>query len=334
MNPEYINDFVLETKEHIESIETLISSLEHDMSKRELVDGLFRDFHTIKGLAGFVSLGLVQKIAHQTESLLDLCRKSGAGVDEETLTFAAGAAELIKSIVQNLSLNDDPDFNGVVMNFLGGYNSEEIEKGDEEAIAAVVRGIIEQDAPAPKSENVSPDFVRIPMQKIDFLADTVGELLINCSQFEQDATELQKNERLNMSLRRVVALTKQIQRVAMSLRMVSLRQLFLKIEKMGRDTILRLSKNAEIILHGEETELDRGIVEKLADPLVHLIKNSIYHGIEDREHRINTGKPPVGSVTIQASRRRDGVFIEVSDDGRGIDTDAVFKKAVENCDGY
>jgi two-component system chemotaxis sensor kinase CheA len=115
----------------------------------------------------------------------------------------------------------------------------------------------------------------------------------------------------------------------MSLSMVSLRSTFQKLQRIARDTIQELGKNAEFVISGEETEIDRSVAEKLLDPLVHMVKNAISHGIESPEDRVSLGKTRQGTVTVSAYSRRGNVFIEVADDGRGMDPERILRKAQE-----
>ena len=327
LNEEYLNDFLIETNEHLESIEMNILVLEKDKNNVEMIDSVFRDFHTIKGLAGFVSQGLVQKIAHQTETVLDKCRKMELVITDDIIKFVLKSTDYIKGICENLELNYDQDFTNNVSThlyqFVDSYETNatrlDFQKEKTSKKPTKKHGI--------KEESV---YVRIPMRKIDALVDMVGELVINHSQFEQ-LTELMvnNNDELSTNLHRVSTLTKDIQNLSMSLRMVSLNSVFQRIYRIGKDTVSKLGKNADFSLYGEETEIDRGVVEKLVDPLIHLIKNSIYHGIEDESERIKTGKPIIGHVAIEAYSTKGNVYIVISDDGRGIDTELVLQKAIK-----
>ena len=294
LNEEYLNDFLIETNEHIESIETNIDILEKDSNNAETIDSIFRDFHTIKGLAGFVSQGLVQKIAHQTETVLDKCRKKELVINNNIIQFILKSTDYIKNICENLELSKDKVFASNISTHLN-----QIENLQDNIINLPTEP--PKKTPKKQSNKEESVYVRIPMRKIDALVDMVGELVINHSQFEQLAqVMLDTNDKLSTNLHRVSTLTKDIQNLSMSLRMVSLNSVFQRIYRIGKDTVSALGKNAEFSLYGEETEIDRGVVEKLIDPLIHLIKNSIYHGIEDEAERVKKGKPIVGHVEIKA----------------------------------
>jgi two-component system chemotaxis sensor kinase CheA len=354
---EYLSDFLIETKEHLESIETNILILEKDKGNKEIIDSIFRDFHTIKGLAGFVSQPLVQKIAHQVESILDKCRKRELEINDNLLNLILTLTDSIKSICENLELNTNLDFIRKVNNYLNRIENLNLDSPQEIAnidiknennaleisnltatndLDSLIDSIIDNgEQPIKKSDKAKLKkedsiYVRIPIKKIDALVDIIGELAIQYSQFEEEVKSIiAKKDKLNRIIHKISNLTKDIQNISISLRMVSLKSVFQRIYRIGKDTVLKLNKKVEFHLYGEETEIDRGVVEKIVDPLIHLIKNSIYHGIEDEFDRVSKGKSLMGTVKIEAYSTKGYLYISVSDDGGGIDTKKVLKKAIE-----
>lgn len=385
VDPEFLNDFLVETREHIENIEMIVLALETDPENPELVNSLFRSFHTIKGLAGFVNQDLVRKIAHQTETELDKCRKGDLKVSKSFVDVILASSDLLKKICDNFSLNEDPVFLQTVEHHLELLNKERIHfetsneittpaeelqalKVDKIGEIMVGQGIDpkaidellakQEDHPElklgqlavkeKKAEaadviqslriqekatnllNSGGGYTRVSALKIDNLVDLIGELVIIQSQIEQDAVKrFGTNDSLVTNLLRMEKISKDIQNISMSLRMVSLKSTFQKINRIGRDTIAELGKNVAIEITGEETEIDRGVAERILDPLVHLVKNSISHGIEDESERPCKGKSIQGQVKISAYSKRGNVYIEISDDGRGLDTERIYQKAME-----
>ncbi len=173
-------------------------------------------------------------------------------------------------------------------------------------------------------------FTRIPTHKVDNLVDLMGELVIVQSQVRQLSSErFDSNDRLMSHLGRMARIVKNIQNLSMSLRMVSLKSLFQKLNRIARDTMKDLGKEVVFSISGEETEIDRGVVDRLLDPLVHLVRNAIDHGIEPKEMRKSAGKAALGEVVLSAYSRKGSVYIEVSDDGKGLASEKIFKKAME-----
>lgn len=179
------------------------------------------------------------------------------------------------------------------------------------------------------NEKQADNFIRIPVLKVDGLMDMLGELLILNSQFEQQISEaFGRNSAMMNNLSRSSKLIKEIQASSMSLRMIEIKPTLHRLHRVARDTAAELNKKISIIIEGEETEIDRSAAEKIFDPLMHLVRNAVSHGIEGEEERIKAGKKAEGTINIKAYSKRDSVYVEVSDDGKGIDTQKILKKAL------
>lgn len=173
-------------------------------------------------------------------------------------------------------------------------------------------------------------YIRIPAGKVDNMVDLMGELLITQSLHKQEISDLSKaDSRLLSNIMRMERISRDLQDITMSLRMVSLKQTFQKIYRIGRDTAEELGKNVVIKTSGEDTEIDRNVVDRIHDPLMHLIRNAISHGIEEESARLKASKPAAGNVSIHAYNRRGNVYIEVGDDGKGLSPEKILVKASE-----
>jgi len=172
--------------------------------------------------------------------------------------------------------------------------------------------------------------IRVDTAKLDGLIDLVGELVIAQSMVTQNA-DLQAvaSEQLARSLGQLRGISTELQRTALSLRMVPIRGTFQKMARLVRDLSGQVGKEIRLLLDGEETELDRTLVEELGDPLVHMIRNAADHGIESPSDRVTAGKEPSGTITLRAFHKGGMVFIEISDDGRGLSVSRIRAKAVE-----
>jgi two-component system chemotaxis sensor kinase CheA len=176
----------------------------------------------------------------------------------------------------------------------------------------------------------SSGFVKLDTTKLDALIDLVGELVIAQSMVVQDPDVQNLESRtLARSLRQLSRTTSELQRNAMSLRMVPVRAAFQKMTRLVRDIGAQQKKQVQLILDGEETELDRNIVEKLGDPLVHMIRNAVDHGIESPADRMASGKPALGTVRLSASHQRGGILIRIQDDGKGLNAEKIRAKGIE-----
>lgn len=170
--------------------------------------------------------------------------------------------------------------------------------------------------------------VRVDMRRLDELMNLAGELVINRTRLEEIGTK-HKLKDLNEALTRVSQISNSLQNVVMQVRMVPVEQLFERFPRMVRDLSKKLNKKINLVVEGKETEMDRTVIDEIGDPMVHLIRNSIDHGIELPEERIAKGKPEVGTITLIARHEGNNVLIEVKDDGKGVDPTIVGRKAVE-----
>lgn len=343
---EMLQDFVVEVLEHIEQIEMSCLALEGEEGSQDGINCLFRAFHTIKGLAGFVEQHLIQRIAHHTEDMLEKYRKTLMPLDSTMISLVLDSADLVAALCKNLSQAEDDTLLGKADELLlrieahqrrdttlsvEGSLTSESPTPDEPAAGEQQRETFE-DFEAPRKqkrqkaiatgEDVS--YIRVPAQKVDSLVDMLGELMILEAGVEQSA-----GDTLVLNLAKMSRITKEMQNLAISMRMVSLKSTLQKLQRVARDTSSQLGKPIDIELRGEETEIDRGVAEKLLEPLLHLVRNSISHGLESAEERASLGKSPQGHLLIAATSNRGHVSIEVSDDGRGIDSERVLSKARE-----
>ena len=180
------------------------------------------------------------------------------------------------------------------------------------------------------SARAAAGMIKVDTSKFDSLMDLVGELVIAQSLVAQDpAMRDLESRNLLRNLSQLARITNELQKTAMSLRMVPIKNTFQKMNRLVRDTAAACGKQIELVLQGEDTEMDRTIVEELADPLLHMVRNSVDHGIESPEVRAAAGKPRQGRLILGASHAGGNILIEITDDGAGIRTDKVLAKAIE-----
>ena len=473
IDQEFWADFIVEAFEHINDIESNVLTLEQTPDNMEIIHTMFRAFHTIKGLSGFVEHIVIQEIAHKTETVMDYCRKGELAVNTQIVDAILKSSDYIKLLCEEVDAYKDQAFidkievhlavldelanvddapvvkpavaevvveaaveteieaevqeaaklenllefaqleigpkeeadevtteevEPVVTNDIDAFASEvyevkaeeepapadtevepevaepvEVEPDEIEAVAPVVELAMELAeepskpavaasvpivktpepakvvtpqvmnpkvaAPAPMAETAtvkklfasSEDYMKVANGKIDHLVDMIGELIINQSLIDQYiSSNYSQDNQLITNMSGFLRITRELQSLSMSLRMVSFKSTFQKVSRIARDTIQELGKDVEFVTTGDNTEIDRAVTDKLLDPLVHLIKNAISHGVEtDIQARINGGKSRKAKVELNAFNKRGKIFIEIKDDGRGINPEIVYKKALE-----
>lgn len=170
--------------------------------------------------------------------------------------------------------------------------------------------------------------VRVDIERLDNLMNLVGELVMHKGRLEQIGAS-QKIAELNETLEQLDRVTTDLQSVVMKVRMVPIEQVFNRFPRMVRDLAKDLNKEVEFVIEGKETELDRTVIDEVGDPLIHLLRNAIDHGLETAEERLRQGKPRQGTVLLRARHEGNNVYIEVEDDGAGINSKRVTARAVE-----
>ncbi|MDI9442445.1 MAG: chemotaxis protein CheA [Bacillota bacterium] len=198
---------------------------------------------------------------------------------------------------------------------------EPVAESDEAAAAVETKTV-------PSRHHRSEALVRVETERLDKLINLVGELVISRTQVMEIADVGENSEQKNVLLQ-LDRVTTELQYAAMSLRMVPLKQVFDRFPRMVRDFAQSSGKRINLEIFGEMTELDRSIVNQIADPLVHLIRNSIDHGLEPEEERIAKGKPAAGTIRLGARHEGSHILIEISDDGKGLDVERIRSKAIE-----
>lgn len=357
-DPELVQDYLQEGEDHLQSIEQHLIKWENDPDNLEYVDTIFRGFHTIKGVAGFLNLTDINRVSHEFENLLDEARSGNlslttavtdvilSGVD--ALRAMNGAvAESIESgervshpVDVDSLLSTVQKFDPEAENKSPGKgtvytdtqkeasvkNNAEPDKVEEKPSADPSTGKdIQEKAAAQRRRSGA---IKVETEKMDYLIDMVGELVITQNMVAQNRIVRDTaNKRLAGDMAQLKRITSTLQNISMSLRMIPIEATFRKMQRIVRDLAHKSGKQIELRLEGEQTEIDRNMVETLYDPLVHMVRNACDHGIELPEEREAAGKAPEGEVILNAYHKGGNVVIEISDDGAGLDKEAIMEKA-------
>ncbi|MGL6174340.1 MAG: chemotaxis protein CheW [Cellulosilyticaceae bacterium] len=207
--------------------------------------------------------------------------------------------------------------------------NSEINPYGQENVPQTLNEEEKQEAKVVKKQQVSGQSVRVNIDRLDTLMNLVSELIIVKTQLEEMKTQKEQNNNYNESIEYLERITTNLHDAVMKVRMVPIETVFNRFPRMIRDVARKLNKEIDLVITGEETELDRIVIDEIGDPLMHLLRNAADHGLEDSEERRQRGKVEKGTIQLKAYQDGNNVIIEVSDDGRGIDANKLRSKAIE-----
>ena len=402
---EIVESFLIESKEILESLDSDIIEMEKRPDDTELLNQVFRSFHTIKGSAGFLSLTKLTSITHKGEDILNKLRKKEVELNDEIMDAILIAFDKLKELIFCIEANHNEDVEIEEAQSDLAHVIEKIEKGmmvtSENKISSASKPKSKKTAPKkqtakskenantkkvsvkkkvnktkPKTEEIKntepkkeeiplevktekievkqkdetqqnqnrsldPNLIkkestiRVDIERLDDLLNIASELVLGrnrLTQINSDFTIQFEGTDHARDLSEVVKLidhmTNELQSIVMKTRMVKIGKVFNRFPRLVRDISRDSNKNVELIIEGEETELDKSLIEEINDPLVHLVRNSIDHGIEKPEVRVQSGKNPVGKIKLSADHEGNNITITIEDDGKGIDPEIIKEKAV------
>ncbi|KAF0219778.1 MAG: two-component system chemotaxis family sensor kinase [Geobacteraceae bacterium] len=322
---QYRDLFISESREHLRSLSDLIVALEKDACDKDTINSLFRTAHSIKGMAASMGYGAIADLAHKMEDLMDRVRKG-------TLVYDTGAADLLLEGTDFLEvmINDveceaagECDISGLVER-IAGYSSKEAlatvsRPGKAEATGPEKISLLYQaESPHAMREGETQQTVRVRTSVLDSLINTTGELITNKHRLMNIGREA-GSERLDGAIGELTRLLRELHNEVMSVRMMPFATITDRFPRLIRDLAKKSGKEVVFEIAGSEIELDRGIIEGLSDPLIHILRNAVDHGLEPAPERLAVGKAPTGKIRLTTCREKDRVIIVIEDDGRGMD---------------
>lgn len=321
--------FVAEALDHLGTIESSVLALEASPDDPEAINTVFRPFHTIKGNAAALGIQDIEELAHAVEDLLDQVRNGERRVGSAEAELILAAVDLLSAMIRDIDARavgqPGGDFAAARTALISAVRAQlSATRAAPEAVAT--QAVHDADTSATGAMQLAT--IKVDTRKLDTLVDLVGELAIVQSMIHQDPHLTRADERLNRNLAQLHRITAELQRGAIGMRLVPIKQTFQRMRRVVRDLSHKANKPVELLISGEETELDRKVVEEIADPLMHMLRNSMDHGLEDADARHRTGKPAQGRLELSAYYEGGSVVISVSDDGRGLDTEKLYAKAV------
>jgi two-component system chemotaxis sensor kinase CheA len=330
-DPELIGDFVNEAAEHLATIEAQILILERDPTAGDPLNAAFRGFHTIKGLAGFLDLSDIRAVSHEVETLLDRARNQVLLLTPAIIDVVLESADYLKRAIAWVhaglqgTAGEAPAFDELLKRVRAVLEGKQMQ-----AVAAAPSAQKPVEGAKAETEADTKSSLRVDAGRLDYMMDMVGELVIAQSLITHNPEiGALENGPLQRNLQQLGRITAEVQKVAMSMRMTPVTALFGRMNRLVRDLTRKNGKQVRLELRGEETELDKTIIEQLADPMMHMVRNSLDHGLEGPEERVANGKAAEGTLALSASHQAGHILIEITDDGRGLNTDKILKKARE-----
>ena len=363
INSDFFETFSNDCKGRLLRAQDIILELDEDFNKNiDSVNELFRIFHTIKGECGFINLSKIGELTHEMETLLDILRKPGAHYDSEFTDVLLAGVDSVRLMIDFLDEGkvdkylhvDTSSLAVTTRQFIENYQKplgelliqegilsskdvgeliEKQSKGNykkkigELAVEegkiekeGIEKTLIKQEENMQKSQakkKKTESVINVKASQVDYLTDMIQELWIAENQIEDD------------SAAGVKKITHEIQNVVMKLRTIEISHLYIKQRRLIRDLSRKLGKEIAMEFTGGSLEIDRSLVEAMEEPLMHIVRNAVDHGIELPEERVQKGKEKTGKITINAERKGNRIIISVQDDGKGLDHSLIKIKAIK-----
>jgi len=336
---EIFESYLVEAREILDHLSQDLITLEKNPADTDVINNIFRGVHTLKGTSSFLGFNQISELSHTCEDLLNKLRKgdliaNGAIID--VLIEAHNVAHILLQRIESRNLQPI-EISSTLEKLLKAMvnQKENVQAGESKQAKS------EEVPPKPEAFDVmqqrtADSTIRVDIERLDDLMNLVGELVLARNRLAQAThTLIEKYERIDMSKNiadvssQIDFVTTELQMAVMKTRMIPIEKVFNGLPLLARDLIRTTGKEVDLQIYGKETELDKSIIEELNDPLVHMLRNAIDHGIELPEERKKLGKPQQGTVVVNAERDGNYILITMEDDGRGIDAVQIKQRAVE-----
>ncbi|MGD9807470.1 MAG: chemotaxis protein CheW [Deferribacterales bacterium] len=332
-----VQDFILETEEIIEALDHDLVELETRKDDLDLLNKIFRGAHTMKGASSFLGFDKMSSVTHHAEEILNKLRKNEItvtpGIMDILLEFVDSTKTIVSDIKEGTNNADVTDLINRLKLANDGKLPDSGGRPSSGGGASAPQKNVEQVKKAAMSIEQT---IRVDVSRLDSLMNLVGELVLSRNRIGQISGDLEKKfegefliEQLMETTSQIGLITTELQLAVMKTRMVPIGKVFNKFPRMVRDLCRDMGKDVDLVISGEETELDKSVVEEIGDPLIHMIRNSVDHGVEHPDKRRKKGKPDKGTVNLSAYHEGNHIVVEIKDDGAGMDAEVLKMKAVE-----
>lgn len=334
----YRQIFIDEATEDLNTLESLILQVEEHPSNKEAIRTIFRLFHRLKSSSAMMGLTHFSELSHRAEDLLSL-------INEDKIAIGKSVTSLLLSVIDTMRrLITEAETGNIA-----GFNPEELleklenlcheERTEEKGLSFQNVSDLKENSPEVPAIQIHQglNVIRINEAELNDLIDMAGELISTISELDRAIHLLERisslkdtqiaSHHINSVKRKAGKLSLNIHAQLLRSKMVPAGEVFERLKRVVHDLSVRTNKCAQVLMSGAEIEMDRAIVDKLFNPLLHIVRNAVDHGIEEEEERLKSGKSPISTITLSASLEGHYVTISVEDDGRGIDLEKIKKAA-------
>ncbi len=309
-------EFIAETRETLETIASEIVVWETQPQDRTRLDAIFRFVHTVKGSAGFLELPQLQHLSHEAETALSDLRDGKRVPDPALIDAILAIVDRIGETMNALEAGEDIDHEGDEA-LIAALAEDASRKGDE---IAPGRKTAARSTPARS--------IRVPVELLDRLMGGVSDLVLARNELARQLRRSSGDREIDGAFDRVTNCVAEMRETITWARMQRIEALFASLPRIVRDISAELGKQVALEIDGDDVELDREMIEMLRDPLIHIVRNAVDHGIAKPEQRVADGKPAIGTLSISARQSGNQILVAIADDGCGIDTGRLIAKAV------
>jgi two-component system, chemotaxis family, sensor kinase CheA len=328
-----IAEFLTETNESIAEADVALVKLERTPDDAATLGLIFRLVHTIKGTCGFLGLPRLERVAHAAENVLGKLRDRELSATPAVISAVLASLDRIKLILTGLGATgaepagDDAACIAVLDRVANGEAVVAMAEGDASAEAPAAEPEVAEAPHAAEAAAQGGQTIRVTVDVLEELMTLVGELVLTRNQLLQ-ISRAEGTNAFTAPLQRLSHITTDLQEGVMKTRMQPIGNAWNKLPRLVRDLALETGKKIILDMHGQDTELDRQVLELMRDPLTHMVRNSADHGLETPEERRAAGKPESGRIRLNAYHEGGHILIEVADDGRGLPVDKIRAKVI------
>lgn len=325
VDPEVVREFVTEFTESMDEVERDLVGWEKHPNSKETQDRIFRAFHTLKGTSGLFGFERLESLAHQAESMLCGVRDGHLAMDNLTVTTLLKVLDAVRALLRVIvreEFDDDDDDEGDYEVLVAELNLKALQK---QVMSSAESGNSKVEAAT--NTALADNTVRVNVTLLDHLLDVVAKLI------EERDVVLQQSKAMNVpqlagTAERLTGIIKELQTGLAKTRLQPIGTIWGKFPRLVRDIELSTGKKIGLMMSGADMEIDRRIIEAVSDPMTHLVRNCIDHGIELPELRKGKGKPEQGCITLRAYKEERRIIFEVEDDGAGLRTELIRETAL------